>query len=84
MQIYMNWTMKWQMCIRDRDTGYETSQYGEDMVIRRLEYYGAQNMEHQVRRIQYLTDHEMCIRDRSYALDQTQQISIMSQAIQEL
>lgn len=39
------------------DTGYETSQYGEDMVIRRLEYYGAQNMEHQVRRIQYLTDH---------------------------
>ena len=27
------------------------------MVIRRLEYYGAQNMEHQVRRIQYLTDH---------------------------
>ena len=39
------------------DTGYETSQYGEDMVIRRLEYYGAQNMEHQARRIQYLTDH---------------------------
>lgn len=39
------------------DTGYETSQYGEDMVIRRLEYYRAQNMEHQVRRIQYLTDH---------------------------
>lgn len=39
------------------DTGYETSQYGEEMVIRRLEYYGAQNMEHQVKRIQYLTDH---------------------------
>lgn len=39
------------------ETGYETGTYGEEMVIRRLEYYGGQDMEHEVNRVELLTDH---------------------------
>ena len=38
------------------DGSYETGQYGEQNIIDRLTYYGAGSMEHELERIQFLTD----------------------------
>src|SRR5699024_3270529 len=40
------------------DGSYETGSYAEGNLKDRLEYYGAANMEHQIKRIQFLTDRD--------------------------
>ena len=38
------------------DGSYETGQYEQSNLMKRLEYYGAGNMEQEIKRIQFLTD----------------------------
>ena len=39
------------------DAGYESGTYSEDMIKERLEYYGLENTDNKIERIEFLTDH---------------------------